>query len=95
MPASPLKIALVQFDIAWENPGENMRRIEKLMGQSSDLDLVILPEMWSTGFTMQPDKVAEPAPAAALEWMIAQAMERNTAIAGSISVAERGVYHNR
>ena len=66
MPASPLKIALVQFDIAWENPGENMRRIEKLMGQSSDLDLVILPEMWSTGFTMQPEKVAEPAPGTAL-----------------------------
>ena len=87
MPASPLNIGLVQFDIAWENPGENMRRIETLMGQSSDLDLVILPEMWSTGFTMQPEKVAEPAPGTALEWMITQARVRNTAITGSISVA--------
>ena len=95
MPASPLNIGLVQFDIAWENPGENMRRIETLMGQSSDLDLVILPEMWSTGFTMQPEKVAEPAPGTALEWMITQARVRNTAITGSISVAEGTQYFNR
>lgn len=95
MPASHLDIGLVQFDIAWENPAENMRRIEKLLGQSSDLDLVILPEMWSTGFTMQPEKVAEPTPGSALEWMLMQAKERNTAIAGSISVAEGTKYFNR
>jgi omega-amidase len=95
MPASLLNIGLVQFDIAWENPDENMRRIEKLLGQSSDLDLVILPEMWSTGFTMQPEKVAEPTPGTALQWMSIQAKERNTAIAGSVSVADGAQYYNR
>jgi omega-amidase len=95
MPESLLNIGLVQLDIAWENPGENMSRIEKLLGQSSDLDLVLLPEMWSTGFTMQPEKMAEPAPGAALEWMITQAKERNTAMAGSISIAEGALYFNR
>ena len=95
MSASQLSIGLVQFDIAWENPRENMRRIESLLGQSSDLDLVILPEMWSTGFTMQPEKVAEPMPGTALQWMSIQAKERNTAIAGSISIAEGTGYFNR
>lgn len=95
MPASFLNIGLVQFDIAWENPGENMRRIEKLLAQSSDLDLVILPEMWSTGFTMQPERVAEPTSGTALQWMATQARERNTAIAGSISVVEGAFYFNR
>lgn len=95
MTASLLNIGLVQFDIVWENPAENMSRIEKLLGQSSDLDLILLPEMWSTGFTMQPDKVAEPATGTALQWMTTQARERNTAIAGSISVAEGGLYFNR
>lgn len=95
MPASLLNIGLVQFDIAWESPGENMRRIEILLGQSSDLDLVILPEMWSTGFTMQPEKVAEPTTGTALQWMTTQAKERNTAIAGSISVSDGTLYFNR
>lgn len=72
-----------------------MSCIEKLLGQSSDLDLVLLPEMWSTGFTMQPEKVAEPAPGTALQWMTNQARVRNTAIAGSISVAEGALYFNR
>lgn len=95
MPASLLNIGLVQFDITWENPGDNMNRIEQLLGQSSDLDLVILPEMWSTGFTMQPEKVAEHPPGIALEWMRSQAKERNTAISGSISVVEGPLYFNR
>ncbi len=95
MSASLLNIGLVQFDIAWENPGENVRRIEKLLGQSSDLDLVILPEMWSTGFTMQPEKVAEPTTGTALQWMTTQAKERNTAITGSISVSDGILYFNR
>jgi len=95
MATSPLQIGLVQFDIAWEQPGENIRRIEHLLGQHQGLDLVILPEMWSTGFTMKPESIAEDASGAALAWMIKQAGERNTCIAGSISTREGSSYFNR
>ena len=66
MATSPLHIGLVQFDIAWEQPGENIRRIEHLLDQQQGLDLVILPEMWSTGFTMKPENNAEDASGVAL-----------------------------
>ena len=72
-----------------------MQRIESLLDQTDGLDLVILPEMWSTGFSMQPESVAESAPGQALSWMLAQAYKRNTAITGSISVAEGNHFYNR
>lgn len=95
MTASLLRIGLVQFDIAWENPGENMRRIEKLLDANDRTDLVILPEMWSTGFTMRPEAAAESATGPALQWMSGQARERNTALCGSVAVAEGDRYFNR
>ncbi len=72
-----------------------MQRIETLLDQSEGLDLVILPEMWSTGFSMQPESAAESAPGQALTWMLAQAKHRNTAITGSISVSEGNRFFNR
>jgi len=95
MTSSLIHVGLVQFDIAWERPGENMQRIETLLGQTEGLDLVILPEMWSTGFSMRPESVAESAPGQALSWMMTQANQRNAAITGSISVAEGNRFFNR
>jgi omega-amidase len=95
MSSSTLHIGIVQFDIAWERPEENMQRIEKLMGEKTGLDLVILPEMWSTGFTMRPENIAEPSPGPALRWMTDQARVRDTAIAGSISIREGSEFFNR
>ncbi len=95
MASTSLTVGLVQFDIAWENPMENMLRIEHLLEDQTSIDLLILPEMWSTGFTMQPEKVAEDADGPALQWMLQQAANRNICISGSISLAKHGRYFNR
>lgn len=90
-----LTLGLVQYDIAWENPQENIKRIEHLLEKKSTFDLLVLPEMWSTGFTMQPEKVAENENGPALQWMREQAQKRKTYICGSISIAEHQKYYNR
>jgi omega-amidase len=95
MASSILTVGLVQFDISWENPRENMKRIEQLISDNSSFDLLLLPEMWSTGFTMQPEKVAEDINGPALQWMREQATKRNTCIGGSVSVSEKQKYFNR
>jgi omega-amidase len=93
--SSLLHIGLVQLDIAWERPDENIRKVENLLGQSAGLDLVVLPEMWSTGFSMRPEVVAESSQGPALEWMKEQAGKNNYVITGSISVKEGDQFYNR
>ena len=95
MTSPTFTLGIVQFDIAWENPGANMIRIEHFLGDKNSFDLLLLPEMWSTGFTMQPEKVAEEINGPALQWMREQAKKRNTCIGGSISISENQKYYNR
>jgi predicted amidohydrolase len=90
-----LTIGLVQYDILWENPGGNINLLEELLKPHEKIDLILLPEMWSTGFTIEPKKSAEAHPGQALKWMIDQARHSNTAISGSISIKEEGQYFNR
>ena len=55
-----MKVAVFQMDIAWESPCDNREKIERWIEQEAkDADMVILPEMFTTGFTMSPEKVAE------------------------------------
>ena len=57
----PLKISIVQTDIAWENKQENLRMLrEKLHALRGTTEIVVLPEMFSTGFTMKSRELAEP-----------------------------------
>ncbi len=95
MSSPNLHIGLVQFDILWEKPDANIHRIEQLLNSQEKLDLFLLPEMWSTGFTMRPENVAETLNGTAHQWMIQQAIKMNTPIAGSISVKEGSQYYNR
>ena len=95
MSSTILNIGLVQFDISWERPDQNMQRIESMMEGQQNIDLLLLPEMWSTGFTMEPQTVSEPAPGPCLQWMLQMAREWNTAIGGSISVRDGSQYFNR
>lgn len=94
--ASPtLTLGLIQTDILWENPNENIRRMDQLLEQDFQADVLLLPEMWTTGFTMQPEKYAETHPGSALEWMLSKAKQTNTAITGSIAVSDNHQYVNR
>lgn len=93
--SSQLRIALAQFDITWENRDVNIHHVESMLSFGENVDLLILPEMWSTGFSMQPEKIAEPHPGPALQWMQMTAQRLNLSLGGSISIVEDGKYYNR
>jgi predicted amidohydrolase len=68
---------------------------EKLADLAGKTDLVILPEMFSTGFTMAPETVAEEENGPAFQWLQQQAVQLNSAICGSVVVRSSEGYHNR
>ncbi len=91
-----LKIALVQANIVWENPQESLENYDRLLhNQAQDADIVILPEMFNTGFSMEPKKIAEKEPGPALNWLKEMAAHRQQAFCASVAVFDEGQYYNR
>lgn len=90
-----MKIALLQTDIAWADPQANTAQAERLMNRCEGADLYVLPEMFATGFCMQPQGVAERPDGHSLTWMKRCARERNCAVAGSLALEENGRCYNR
>ena len=73
-----MKIALIQIPLVWEDPKLNRAYIEqKINTLESDTDLVVLPEMFTTGFTMQPERVAETMQGETVVWMQSLAKAKN------------------
>lgn len=91
-----LNIALVQSSIFWEDPAKNREHFSKLMDTISlDVDLVILPEMFTTGFTMNPKNIDKKEGDKTVQWMQQQANDRNVGLVGSMVYYEDGRYCNR
>ena len=88
-----LKISGLNLDIVWKNKDQNFRNIEKEFS-NIEADLFLLPEMFSTGFCMEANEVAD-RNLETLSWMKSFAKSRNTAVAGSVSVEENGKFYNR
>lgn len=85
---------MIQAPLVWENAQANRDYFSgKLKGLKADL--VVLPEMFSTGFTMQPGRVAEPMSGDTVCWMQDMAMTHQTAVAGSMVIAENNRFFNR
>lgn len=94
--AEQLKIALVQSDLVWEVPELNRKNLlSKIEVISEQVDVIILPEMFTTGFTMHTKEVAETMQGKTVEWMKMIALKYNTAITGSIIISENNTYYNR
>lgn len=94
--AEQLKIALVQSDLVWEVPELNRKNLlSKIEVISEQVDVIILPEMFTTGFTMRTKEVAETMQGKTVEWMKMIALKYNTAITGSIIISENNTYYNR
>ena len=70
-----LKVTVLQTDIVWEDAVANRKRIEKLVEGQEDTDLFVLPEMFSTGFSMNPVEIAEKEEGETLQWMRRMAEE--------------------
>jgi len=93
---SKLRCALVQANLHWENREANLSMLEgRLDAVAQGTHLVILPEMFSTGFSMRPEAVAETMEGPSVQWMRAQAASRRTILTGSLAIAEGGAYFNR
>lgn len=91
-----LTISLIQTALHWEDPIVNLQMLEqKIIGIREKTELVILPEMFSTGFTMQPGKVAEPMDGQTVQWMKDIARRKNVILTGSLIIKENELYYNR
>ena len=91
-----MKTVLIQTHIIWENPSENRRILEeKINSITGSIDLIILPEMFTSGFTMQPNLVAETMNGETISWLQNIAKTKNCAITGSLVIAENNNFYNR
>lgn len=91
-----MKIAIIQSDIVWENPNANRLHFEeKINSIQENVELIVLPEMFSTGFTMNPSAVAETMDGETVSWMVTLAKKKNVALTGSVVISENGNYYNR
>ena len=91
-----LRVTLIQAHIIWEKIDENLdhfsQKIKKVLGQT---DIIILPEMFSTGFSMNPKRVAEPMDGKTINWLKVQAKNAEAIVTGSFISIENGKYFNR
>lgn len=91
-----LKIALLQADLVWQNATQNRKQFSKKINAIREhVDLIVLPEMFTTGFSMQPQKIAENMQGETVKWMQQLASEKEAAIVGSIIIFEDKKYYNR
>jgi predicted amidohydrolase len=91
-----MKIALLQTDIVWENKPANLRRAGELIAQlPTDVRFALLPEMFSTGFSMHPETLSETEQGETLNWLRRTAKQHNMALVCSLIVEEAQQYYNR
>tara|TARA_R110002050_G_scaffold94765_2_gene197193 strand:+ start:45925 stop:46704 length:780 start_codon:yes stop_codon:yes gene_type:complete len=91
-----LKIALIQSDLVWENPKQNRENFSnKINTISEDVDVIVLPEMFTSAFTMHASKVAETMTGDTVLWMQKLASKTSAAIVGSLIILEENKHYNR
>ena len=91
-----IKIALLQSNLVWENPIQNRINFsKKIESITESVDIIILPEMFTSGFTMNATAVAETMTGETISWLLASAKKNKCAIMGSLAILEDSAYYNR
>ena len=91
-----LTFTLIQSNLHWEDPEANRKMFEKkINGISPPMEIVVLPEAFSTGFSMNPVRLAEEMNGETLSWMNQLAAQKKIILTGSIFIKENGEYRNR
>jgi omega-amidase len=91
-----LNITIIQTHLYWEDQEKNLVHFEeKIKDVAEETDIIVLPEMFTTAFTMKPALLAEEHGGIGLQWMIKQAASKNCAVVGSISIKENKRFFNR
>ena len=93
---SSLTITTIQTGVQWEDKSANLKRLEeRILAIPEPTELVVLPEMFSTGFSMRPQALAERMDGPTLAWMQEMAARQKIILTGSIIIEEEGNYYNR
>lgn len=91
-----LTVTLIQTELFWEDIPANLAMFdEKINGVSDKTDVIVLPEMFATGFTVNVENMAQTMTGAVVSWMAAKARQRQSHIAGSVIIEENKRYFNR
>ncbi|MBM3921477.1 MAG: nitrilase-related carbon-nitrogen hydrolase [Sphingomonadales bacterium] len=88
-----LIIRAIQMDILWENPVGNIEKLSEILDTAKAGELVVLPEMFATGFSMQPEKIAQTMDGEIITWMKEKSADKM--ICGTVAVEDAGKYYNR
>jgi predicted amidohydrolase len=93
---SSLSVTLIQTDLFWEDRKANLQMLQKkIEGVREKTEIVILPEMFTTGFSMKPELLAEKMDGETVKWMKAVSAENRIILTGSVIIEENGKYFNR
>ena len=93
---STLSITTIQSGLTWENKEANLEMFDKkIRSVSGKKEIVILPEMFSTGFSMNPASLAETMDGSTVQWMRRISAEQKIILTGSVIIEEDGAYYNR
>lgn len=91
-----IEVAILQADLIWEDTDANLKKIDyKLDEINKNVDLIVLPEMFSTGFSMSPENISSTMKGKAIEWLKNKALKLSCVITGSIIINENEKYFNR
>lgn len=90
-----LKVTLVQPDIIWEDQKANLEKYDSLLEDANKPDVVVLPEMFNTGFSMKAPELAQPMDGKAVQWMANKANQLDAVIMASLIIEEDNLYYNR
>ena len=93
---STLTITTIQAHLQWEDKAANLQRFEnKINGIRENTEIIVLPEMFSTGFSMKPETLAERMDGPTMDWMKRIAAQKRIILTGSLIIEEGGHYFNR
>lgn len=90
-----LKMSLVQSEQFWEDKQQNLAHFERLIAELGPTDILIFPEMFHTGFTMNAEEMAESMDGLGINWLTSQSQKFNTAVVASLIISEEGKFYNR
>jgi len=93
---SNLLVTVIQTNLHWEDKKANLKMLEEKIGNIKErTEVVVLPEMFSTGFSMKPEQLAETMEEETVQWMKRMAAEKKIILTGSVIIKEKENYYNR
>jgi len=91
-----LKITIIQSDLFWEDTKKNLKQFDQQLELlDEETDLIVLPEMFNSGFAMSPLRIAEAMNGSTMQWMTRKAADRGCVVTGSLAISEGGRFYNR